>query len=366
MNKIMLLSIFSCGLLIIFTFIWTYGADLIQIFYIKQSYLLIALILYSVLLLLFNLPTPKKVVASVENFKHRSNEKFDKFSLIMKNPQVRIGLIFITIVLFFTIFAGQLTQYDPMVRRTAEWNSQTRTFRMFDNLKPCAEHWFGTTPLGEDVFSQVMYGLQNTIKMAVMASVFSLILGTVLGLISGYYQIWVTNGIDYFVNMVLVLPILFLILLLKTTIKIDFLSTVMIISIFGMAKTARLIKGEIMVLRKKEFVVAAQAIGSQEIRILFNHLLPILYPILVTQFMTLIGSNIAIESSLSFLKFHTELSLGTLIHNSFFMSLVKGNWWYFAFPALFLALSIIGFSFFGEGLRQVIYQPVIEEEITHG
>jgi peptide/nickel transport system permease protein len=234
-----------------------------------------------------------------------------------------------------------------------------------------ASHWLGVEPgTGRDVFSRIVAGTTTSLLVATLATAFSVIVGTVLGIVSGYARGRVDWFIGRFMDLVLSFPQTLMLLSLgpvltgriahmygvadsDNTAKITFMSVVL--GFFGFPFFARIIRGQVLTLREREFIEAAKSLGARPGRIYFKELLPHLWaPILVYTTLVL-PQNIAAEAALGFLGVGITpptASLGALLNDS--VSYAQTDLAYFAFPGLVVFLMVLSFNLLGDGLRDAL------------
>ena len=230
-------------------------------------------------------------------------------------------------------------------------------------------HWMGVEPgIGRDIFARVIAGLTTSLTVAVSAAVFSVVLGTIIGIIAGTTGGWVDWLLSRVIEFVLSFPQT-LILIALSTIVIDLIRAgthvsrtpasmifmIVVMGFFGWPNFARIIRGQVLSLREREFVEAARSLGAGRWRIYFKELLPHLWaPILV--YATLImPQNIATEAALGFLGVGIQAptpSFGSILNDS--VSYAQADPAYFIFPGVTLFLVVLSFNLLGDGLRDAL------------
>jgi peptide/nickel transport system permease protein len=216
-------------------------------------------------------------------------------------------------------------------------------------------HFFGTDELGRDFLSRVIYGIRTSMEVGVFVAFISSIIGIVVGAISGYYGGWIDNLLMRLTDLVLTLPALAILLTAAALLGQGSQWRVSIIlALFFWTGLARIVRGVFLSLREKEYVEAAKAAGSGDMRIMFRHILPnTLGPIVVNGTLS-VGAAIIIEAALSFLGFGIKPptpSLGSLIASG---QQFPQKWWITVFPGLTLLLIVISINFIGDGLRDAL------------
>jgi len=213
-------------------------------------------------------------------------------------------------------------------------------------------HFFGTDNLGRDLFVRTMLGIRITLLVAIVASLVSLIIGVTYGAVAGYIGGRVDAVMMRFVDTLYALPFIFLVILLMVAFERNFLLIFIAIGAINWLDMARIVRGQTISLREREFVDAARLSGVSSARIIFRHIAPNLLGI-VTVYVTLtIPQAILVESFLSFLGLgvqEPQTSLGSLVDSG--VNQMEGASWMLLIPAALLALILMCFNFLGDALR---------------
>ncbi|MGX7827095.1 ABC transporter permease [Actinokineospora sp. 24-640] len=221
---------------------------------------------------------------------------------------------------------------------------------------PSAEHWFGTTKIGEDVFAQVMRGLQKSLTIGLLVGVISTSVAALVGAVAGYFGGWVDRGLMWLVDLLLVLPSFLIIAVLSPAFKGDsWLLFVALLAAFSWMITARIVRGMTLTLREREYVKAARFMGQPPLRIILKHIVPNMASLLIIDATIAIGAAVLAETGLSFFGFGVQppdVSLGTLIATG--TDSVLTYPWLFYLPAGFLVLFVLAVNLFGDGLRDAL------------
>jgi peptide/nickel transport system permease protein len=223
-------------------------------------------------------------------------------------------------------------------------------------LPPSLEHPLGTNQIGQDLFLRLMKGLQTSLFIGFMSVAIIGLIGVSLGSISGFYGGWIDNAIMRFVDIVLSLPVFFLILIIVAVLGKGSATVVVIaIGLTGWTLACRLVRAEFLKLREADFVQAGRALGASSRRIISRHILPAsLAPVVVAATLGIADSVVA-EASLSFLGFGIsppDASLGNLLKNFEEDLLVRP--WILVPPAVTIVLVVLAASFLGDGLRDAL------------
>ena len=217
-------------------------------------------------------------------------------------------------------------------------------------------HVFGTDLLGRDYFSRVLYGIRTSIRVAFIVTILAVAIGTAVGMVAGYYSRWADNLLMRFTDLILTLPILAVLLTAAAFLGHGSQYRVaIIVALLLWTLLARIVRGQFLSLREKEYIDAAKAAGSGDLRIMFRHMLPnSLGPIVVFATLTL-GGAILLEAYLSFLGFGVQPptpALGKLIADG--QDVSSHDWWLVTFPGLTIVLIVLCINFVGDGLRDAL------------
>ena len=223
-----------------------------------------------------------------------------------------------------------------------------------NSVPPSGNHPFGTDNLGYDEFARVLRGTQLSIQIAFSVAIMATVAGTIWGAVAGYYRGWADATMMRLVDLVLTIPILAAgALLTKKVQHTGWWALALVIAALSWPAVSRIVRGQALSLREKEYVEAARALGAKDSRIIFRHLLPNVAGQIIVVVTILVAAAILIESSLSFLGFgvqNPDVSLGSLISGSD-TALQGGRWWLFYFPGIFIILICLSVNFIGDGLR---------------
>jgi ABC-type dipeptide/oligopeptide/nickel transport system permease subunit len=236
------------------------------------------------------------------------------------------------------------------------WQFNYTTITNNLNDPPSLTNPFGTNAIGNDMFAQVMRGVEKDIQIALTVACMATLIGATVGAIAGFYRGWVDSLLMRLVDLVLVVPILaVLIVLAKIVAKqsSNWLGLAIIIGALSWTYVARLVRADFLTLRERDFVEAAKALGATDRRIIVRHMLPnAIGPIIVNATLTVAGS-IVLESTLSFLGLGVQppdVSLGLLVAQG--QDSATTEWWLFVFPVIFLVILILSIFLIGDGIRE--------------
>lgn len=216
-------------------------------------------------------------------------------------------------------------------------------------------HWFGTDDLGRDLFARTWAGTRVTLLVAVVASAVSLLIGVTWGAIAGYAGGKVDAVMMRIVDGLFALPFIFLVILLMVAFERNFLLIFVAIGAINWLEMARVVRGQTLTLKEREFVDAARLMGVRPAVIVARHIVPNLAGIVVVYMTLTIPQAILVESFLSFLGLgvqEPQTSLGALVNDG--IRQMERAPWMLAIPATLLALALLAFNFLGDGLRDAL------------
>jgi peptide/nickel transport system permease protein len=251
------------------------------------------------------------------------------------------GFVLFSVLGLSALFAPLLTHYAP---------NQQDLFNQFS--PPSTTHWLGTDSLGEDVWSRLLYGGRVSLTIGILSAVISVLIGVVVGAIAGFYGKLADAVLMRFVDLLLAFPAIFLLLILFSIVQASAVSVILFLGLFGWLYLARIIRGEFLSLREKEFVESARAMGVSSLRIILRHMLPnVIAPIIVT-FTLEVAYNMIAEATLDFLGYGVPPDTPT------WGNMLTGAEDYYitvpllaVFPGAALTLAILAINFLGDGLR---------------
>ncbi len=261
------------------------------------------------------------------------------------NPLAAIGVILIALFVVFAVFAPWIAPQDP-----ASINLPSR----LDSVSH--SHWFGTDELGRDILSRVIYGARISMLVGSCVVAVSLGLGLIIGSIAGYYG----GGIDRFVNVVVMNAFLSFPGILLAIAFVAFrgpgiFNLVLALSLGGWVGYARLVRGQVLAAREREFVEAARALGASDLRIIVRHILPnIIQPVIVQAAIGMAGAILA-EATMSFLGLGVPpptASWGTMLNDGRAHLFDAPH--LVLFPAVAVMLAVLSFNFIGDALRDYL------------
>jgi len=291
----------------------------------------------------------KKLNNLLLSWKHTPGVRQTMYDIVSRgrrNSMVVAGTTIILIMTLLAVFAPVLPIADPTP------GDDTLGERL---LPPSGRHWFGTDNLGQDVFSRAIWGTRVSLMVASLAICFSLLIGVTLGLTAGYFG----GAADYLIagtiDLFWTFPSFLLALAFAAALGPSLGNVILAISISYWAGFGRLMRGQALSIRERQFVEASRALGAKDSRIMFTHVLPNCLAPLIVWASIGVADAITIESSLSFLGAGTPPdtpSWGNMLYLG--LPFIGEAWWVATFPGVVLLITVLGFNLLGDGLRDVL------------
>lgn len=264
--------------------------------------------------------------------------------LLGRNASAVAGCIIIAAMVFMAVFASLLSSYDPIRISLAE------------RLKPpSAVHLFGTDELGRDILSRIMHGARISLRIGVLVVLIAGGLGALTGAISGYVGQRVDNLIMRVMDVILSFPPLVLALALAAALGPDLNNAILAVAFVMIPKFARLVRGEALAVKERQFIAAARAAGAKRLWIILHHILPNCLASVIVLATLVLGEAILIAASLSFIGLGAQPPMpewGAMV--SVGRKFLMDQWWYATFPGLFILVTVIGFNILGDALRDIL------------
>lgn len=259
--------------------------------------------------------------------------------------QNKLAILAIGIIVIFTIASvfAFLSPYDP--------NQIDPINRL---LRPSLTHLFGTDDVGRDYFTRSLYGGRISLMVGFMAMIISTLVGTIIGAISGYFGGKIDDFIMRSIDILMCIPTFFLILVINSYLGASVKNLILIIGFLGWMSIARIVRGETLSVKEREYVLYAKASGQSSFKIITKHIIPSILPTIIVSATINIATAILLESSLSF------LGVGVTQPNASWGSMLKDAQSYLMdapylafFPGMFILLTVLSFNLIGDVLRNV-------------
>lgn len=275
----------------------------------------------------------------------RSGNHTSLYSRLRHQPLAAIGLVLLSLFVVCAVFAPWLAPQDP-----AQIALKARL------MGPSATHWFGTDELGRDILSRVLFGARISLVVAVSVVGLSLVIGIVAGCAAGFYGGWVDTVVNvYVMNAFLSLPGILLAIAFVAFMGPGLGNLILALAISGWVGYARLVRGQVMAVKEREFVEAARALGASNARIITRHILPNIVQPLIVQAAIGMAAAVLAEATLSFLGLGIPppaASWGSMLNDA--RSHLFDSPHLVFFPAMAVMLSVLSFNFIGDALRDYL------------
>jgi len=253
--------------------------------------------------------------------------------------------------LYFLVFMYLVAIFAPFI--ATQSYRETMPADRLDGIS--WEHLMGTDHLGRDVFSRVVWGSRISLSIGFVAAGVSVLLGTVVGAVAGYYGGKIDNVLMRVTEAVMSFPTFFLLITIVSVVERNIFNIMLVIGLTSWPSLARMVRGQFLSLREQEFVTAAKALGASDARIIFRHILPnAMAPVIVSATLK-IGGAILSESSLSFLGLGVPEpfpSWGSILNAG--RTNLRQAPWIATFPGIFIFLTVLAFNYVGDGLRDAL------------
>ena len=263
---------------------------------------------------------------------------------LVLNPLNCFGLIVVLIVLFLAIFGPYITPWSPTV---PDYNAMLSA--------PTGAHLFGTDFIGDDIFSRVLAGARLSIGTSASVLAIAVTVGLTLGAIAGYAGGWVDEIIMRITDMFLAFPALILALAIAATLGPGLTSAVIALAVGFWPWYTRLLRGQVLSLKNREYVEAARALGTSNVGIMWRHILPNAISPIIVELSLDMGYAILDISALSFIGLGAQPpspEWGAMIVAG--RDYLRTAWWTCAFPGLAISFAVLGFNLIGDGLRDAL------------
>ncbi|MCI4457493.1 MAG: ABC transporter permease [Desulfurococcaceae archaeon] len=265
--------------------------------------------------------------------------------IIVKNRKGFVGLILLLIPLSMAVAPNLIAPYNP-------WEIVDKPF-----LPPSSKHLLGTNDVGQDIFSELVYGSRISLLVGVSAAIAAVFIGTIVGLFTGFYGGLLDDILSTITDVMLLLPILPFMILMAALLGQGYQNIVLTIAVFTWPGIARLIKAQVMSLKNFPYIEAAKAYGASSMRLMFRHILPQIYPLIVAFVILRTGGAILAEAALSFLGLGdpTQKSWGGMIYwamNSGAIS--SGRWWWIVAPGIMITITVEATALIGYAIEEYV------------
>lgn len=276
----------------------------------------------------------------------RESQRIYKYKFTRNKLSV-FGLVLVALSIFFAVFVEHIVPFPEHIGAFVDYGNASQP--------PNAVYWFGTDNMGRDVFSRVIYCFRGALLMSIVVLAISVPIGTLLGLIAGYYQgTKIDTAIMRMTDVFLAVPALILALCIASILKPNMMNSMLAVTLMWWPWYTRLVYGQTISIAKEYFVKNAELIGASKLHIMVKEILPNCISPISTKMALDVGWVILMGASLSFVGLGEQPptpAFGQMISDG--AAYMPDLWWMTIFPALGVVFMILGFNFLGDGLRDM-------------
>jgi ABC-type dipeptide/oligopeptide/nickel transport system permease subunit len=264
----------------------------------------------------------------------------------LRDNRARIGIGIVIVMTLAAILAPLIARQNPIAIDLAHLLQ-----------RPSAEHWLGTDIQGRDIWSRLVYGARVSLTVGLISQGIALFLGVTLGLIAGFYGKWVDEIVMRLADVTLAFPTLLLLIAMVAALQPSEGVVFATIGIVGWAGMARIVRGQVLVVRQLEYIQAIKALGAGDLRIMSQHVLPnVIAPVVIAATLGVAGAIMA-EAALSFLGLGVPPpapSWGSMIADGRDLEQLRRAPWTSVFPGIAIGAAVLGFNLLGDALRDAL------------
>jgi ABC-type dipeptide/oligopeptide/nickel transport system permease subunit len=256
------------------------------------------------------------------------------------------GVSVVVLLVLLALLAPLVAHHDPL-----------RIDLVHQLEPPSPSHWLGTDIQGRDVWARLVYGARVSLSAGIVSQAIALLIGLTMGLVAGYYGGWVDEVVMRVADVTLAFPTLLLLIAMAAALQPSLGVVFLTIGIVGWAGMARLVRGQVLVVRQLEFVQASRALGARDRRVVLQHVLPsVVAPVLIAATLG-VAAAIMAESALSFLGLGVQPptpSWGSMIADGRDLNQLRNAPWTSLAPGLAIGAAVLGFNLLGDALRDAL------------
>ncbi|MDL2228936.1 ABC transporter permease [Treponema sp. OttesenSCG-928-L16] len=272
------------------------------------------------------------------------------WSSLKSDRLAMLGVLMLIIFIFVGIFADQLA---PHGARDRHYNDEGKIRRL---ESPSPAHPFGTTDLGRDIFSQVILGTRTALIVGFLAAVLVTLVGSVVGIISGYFGGWIDTILMRIVDFFYGIPFIPFVIVLSALLKPSLWNVILAVSLLSWRSVARVVRAQVLSVSKRPFIKAARVAGAGHIRIMFRYIMPNVVPLVLLEMAFMVNWAITAEASIAFLGFGDPrvTSWGQILHMCSVAGYSRVAWWWIAPPGIAIILLLLSIFFLTRALEAVV------------
>ncbi len=272
--------------------------------------------------------------------------------LVLRKPYATVGIAIYLLFALTAIFANAIAPYDPLEILFASDGG------LAASLPPSAEHLLGTTNLGRDIFSQLVLGARPSLAVGLTAAIGVAAIGTIIGLLSGYFGGWTDAILMRLADIVVGIPFLPFVIVLAVLLHPSLTNVVLSVALLLWPNAARVIRSQVLTLRQRQFVEAARMSAASELRILLVHVAPNVLPLSFLYASIAVGWAILTEASVSFLGFGSAetISWGYMLQDAYSsQALSRGQYIWFVPPGICIVLVVLAGFLISRGYEEILF-----------
>lgn len=297
-----------------------------------------------------NVKTNPVVSAQKTKFKSKQGTMRRWGKLLLQSKTGSVGFLIVVGIIFIAVFADFIAPHDPAKNNLG------------DMLKPpvwldggTSAYILGTDNLGRDILSRIIYGSRVSLMVGVFSVILAGIIGIAVGIVAGYYGGIIDNILMRIVDSFLAIPSILFILVVLAVFDPSIMVLIIVIGFTNWVTYARVVRGEVLSIKEREFVKASRSIGTKNLTIMLKHIFPNIISSFIVISTLSVATTIILEASLSFLGLGIqppEVSWGGMLTDG--RNYLASNWWLATFPGIAITITVLGIIFLGDWLRDVL------------
>jgi len=265
---------------------------------------------------------------------------------LLSDTRARFGIAVVVVMALAALAAPFIATHDPLKIDLTNYLQ-----------RPSGAHWLGTDVQGRDIWSRLVFGARVSLTVGLISQGIALLLGVTLGLLAGYYGRWVDEVVMRLADVTLAFPTLLLLIAMVAAFQPSMGVVFATIGVVGWAGMARLVRGQVLVVRQLEYVQAIRALGAKDVRVMLQHVLPnVIAPVVIAATLGVAGAIMA-EAALSFLGLGVPPptpSWGSMIADGRDLDQLRRAPWTSVFPGIAIGAAVLGFNLLGDALRDAL------------